>query len=141
MNQRCPHCQQSISSPSLSCYEDFFACPHCRSALAHRETDILLYAFTFIAIMTTVLVTLVGVNSLIAVILSMSAYHFLRPKYFEPRFRIKIANPPLDLLPNKKPVTAATGFDNMDDLTSSDRTSLCSNSDRSQPYQSMPDTA
>ncbi|MDV5170727.1 hypothetical protein [Photobacterium rosenbergii] len=90
MSQHCPHCQQTITSPSLSSYEDFFACPHCHSALAHHEADILLYALAFIITMTTPLVTLVGMNVLIAMSITMLAYHFLRPALFEPRFRLRI---------------------------------------------------
>ncbi|MGR5144494.1 hypothetical protein ACQKPX_22830 [Photobacterium sp. DNB23_23_1] len=90
MSQHCPHCQQSISSPLLSRYEDFFACPHCHCALAHHEADIMLYALAFIITITTPLVVFGGVNSLIAMALSMLAYHFLRPKFFESRFRLRI---------------------------------------------------
>ncbi|MBC7005766.1 hypothetical protein BIZ37_24715 [Photobacterium sp. BZF1] len=90
MSQHCPHCQQTIACPSLSNYEDYFACPHCHSALAHHEADIMLYALTFIVTLTTPLVTLAGVNILIAMAVTMLAYHFLRPVLFEPRFRLRI---------------------------------------------------
>ena len=90
MSQHCPHCQQPIQSPLLSSYEDFFACPHCHSALAHHEADIMLYALAFIVTMTTPLVTLAGINILIAMAVTMLAYHFLRPVFFEPRFRLRV---------------------------------------------------
>ena len=90
MSQHCPHCQQTSASPSLSSYEDFFACPHCHSALAHHEADIMLYALAFIVTLTTPLVTLTGMNILIAMAVTMLAYHFLRPVLFEPRFRLRI---------------------------------------------------
>lgn len=90
MSQHCPHCQQSISSPLLSRYDDFFACPHCHCALAHHEADIMLCALVFIVTMTTPLVVFGGMNILIAMAVTMLTYHFLRPKFFEPRFRLRI---------------------------------------------------
>lgn len=50
----------------------------------------MLYALTFIVTLTTPLVTLAGVNILIAMAVTMLAYHFLRPVLFEPRFRLRI---------------------------------------------------
>ena len=90
MSQHCPHCQQSVSSPALSSYEDFFVCPHCHSALAHHETDIMLYALAFIVTMTTILISLTEMNVLIAMAATMLAYHFLRPTLFEQHFRLRM---------------------------------------------------
>ncbi|AJR07847.1 hypothetical protein C9J03_21835 [Photobacterium gaetbulicola] len=91
MSQHCPHCHQPISPPLLSRYEDFFTCPHCEHALVHHETDIVLYALAFILIVTVLLVLLAGINSFIAMASTMLLYHFLRPRWFEPHFRLRIA--------------------------------------------------
>ncbi|MGF1688431.1 hypothetical protein L4C36_17380 [Photobacterium japonica] len=88
----CPHCQQTITVPALNAYDEFFVCTHCHSAIAHHELDILLYAVVFITLITAPLVLLTGINIFIALLGTMLAYHLLRPRVFEPRFRLKLVD-------------------------------------------------
>lgn len=88
----CPHCQQTITVPALKHYDEFFECPHCHSAIAHHEMDIMIYAVLFIALITIPLVLLTGINVFIALLGAMLAYHLLRPRFFEPRFRLKLVD-------------------------------------------------
>lgn len=90
MSQHCPHCQQSIIVPSLYKYDDYFTCPSCYSALAHHEADIMLFALLFVVLTTTSIVLFIGLNMFMTMLSTMLAYHFLRPKFFEPRFRLRI---------------------------------------------------
>ncbi|GAL05581.1 hypothetical protein JCM19237_671 [Photobacterium aphoticum] len=64
----CPHCQQTITVPALKHYDEFFECPHCHSAIAHHEMDIMIYAVLFIALITIPLVLLTGINVFIALL-------------------------------------------------------------------------
>lgn len=92
MNQHCPHCEVDITAPPMSSYNESFHCPHCASMLSHNEFDIVLYAAIFITAATLALTLVCNVNSFVALLLSMIAYHLLRPSCFEPRFRLRSLN-------------------------------------------------
>ncbi|TMX54730.1 hypothetical protein DA099_03100 [Photobacterium damselae] len=92
MSQTCPDCQLTITPPKIKQYEDNFHCPHCQTKLAHNETDILLYGFIFISLITISLVLISHTNTFIAISIASISYHFLRPIFFEPHFRIKHAD-------------------------------------------------
>ncbi|ODA26011.1 hypothetical protein A0J46_01165 [Photobacterium damselae subsp. damselae] len=92
MSQTCPHCQLALTAPKMKQYEDNFRCPHCQIKLVHNETDILLYGFIFISLITISLVLIGHTNTFIAISIASISYHFLRPVFFEPHFRIKHAD-------------------------------------------------
>lgn len=48
-----------------------------------------MYALGFIVLLSLPLTFLLGVNAIVALLITMTGYHFLRPRFFEPRFRIK----------------------------------------------------
>lgn len=85
----CPHCQTAIDTPAMSAYDKHFNCPHCSTALMHDEKDIFIYAMVFIVAISVPLILLFNVNSFIAIAIALISYRILRPRLFEPRFRIK----------------------------------------------------
>jgi uncharacterized paraquat-inducible protein A len=92
MNQYCPHCEMDITAPPMSSYNESFHCPHCASRLSQCEFDIVFYAAIFITAATLTLTLVCNVNSFVALPLAMTAYHLLRPSFFEPRFRLRSLN-------------------------------------------------
>ncbi|SUB66894.1 Uncharacterised protein [Photobacterium damselae] len=92
MCHQCPHCESTIRPPKMNQYEDHFRCPHCLIKLVHNETDILIYGFIFISLITISLVLIGHTNTFIAISIASISYYFLRPVFFEPHFRIKHAD-------------------------------------------------
>lgn len=73
-------------------YHDYFFCQHCQGALSHHEMDILLYALVFLILCSGLLILLFGTSSLVALGLSMVGYHFIRPKFLESSFRLRMVD-------------------------------------------------
>ena len=92
MTQSCPYCQRAISAPTMNQYHDYFFCQHCQGALSHHEMDIMLYALIFLLLCSGLLNLVFGINSLVAMGLSMLAYHIIRPKFLESYFRLRIVD-------------------------------------------------
>ncbi|MGF1699150.1 hypothetical protein L4D09_02365 [Photobacterium makurazakiensis] len=97
MSHICPHCQLSVTAPAVKDYDEFFVCKHCHSALSHHEQDILLYALVFIVAITAPLAFILKVNIFVALSIAMLAYHFMRQRFIEPFFRLRL----VDLYPRQ----------------------------------------
>lgn len=88
MTYSCPCCRQSIAPPPLNHYDAFFTCSHCMSKLTHCEDDIVVMGVGIIATMATILLFL-GVNQFAALTVALLIYHYVRPSWIEPFFRLR----------------------------------------------------
>ncbi|WP_146144028.1 hypothetical protein [Photobacterium phosphoreum] len=88
MTQQCPHCQVEIQAPKLSAYDDNFVCPQCAATLSHSQIDIFLYAFCFIALISSLLIVIAHMNTFIALVIATVSYRLCRSRFFESYFRL-----------------------------------------------------